>query len=166
MLSREKTRQRRLSAELGSYQQCYDKEVLLLGRQTRFFDEVLVCDQFNHFLCWARSTAVPSQLLGLLAKLSRRLWRNRTQIPCKWVRVRYHQNRFGWFIFHRVLGGRKKGTWHNDIKHDRALSRRGSGCSTGGRAHACRAKLLRSWVRIPPGAGLFSTRLYPISSAS
>ena len=33
-----------------------------------------------------------------------------------------------------------------------------------GRAHACRAKLLRSWVRIPPGAGLFSSLLYPISS--
>ena len=24
-----------------------------------------------------------------------------------------------------------------------------------GRVHACRAKLLRSWVRIPPGVGLF-----------
>ena len=45
-----------------------------------------------------------------------------------------------------------------------------SGCSTRlentSRAHTCRVKLLRSWVWIPAGDGLFSFLLYPISSVS
>ena len=35
-----------------------------------------------------------------------------------------------------------------------------------GRAHACRAKLLKLMFRTPPGAGLFSSLLYPLTSAS
>ena len=43
---------------------------------------------------------------------------------------------------------------------------RGSSCVAQRKTPHREAKLLRLWVQIPPGAGLFSSLLYPISSAS